>query len=356
MRLSFRGVWSPGDSRAGAVRADARGRGCGRACRRRGPGLGHGRAPAARPTPSSSTSQARSRAARATRRPAPTPIAISSRSSPTGGLGAQRRAGLRPQRPHRRQPAGRPRHGRVDRSPHFADGSQAGHRDVRRSGHRSRRRRRGRLGAPGGQFDIPGIGWGRRTNGGSCARTGPTAAPRWRSTSISADWHNLPAGTEILLGYSDAAATGHERSCGAPDKARDARRPMRRSATAAASEPIRPSSAPRRPRACERRHADGLGRRHHADRHRGAAARRVHAHAADRSVTQRSSPRPGTSSRSPAAPTTVTTSATSAATRASTRAATSSPPRARRSWPCSPACSTTWAGTASAAGGSGSRT
>ncbi|MDX6628268.1 MAG: peptidoglycan LD-endopeptidase LytH [Gaiellales bacterium] len=60
---------------------------------------------------------------------------------------------------------------------------------------------------PGGQFPIPGIGWGavdeRRVVRSDGAYRGSEVALHIR---LSSDWHNLPAGTEILLGYSDAAA------------------------------------------------------------------------------------------------------------------------------------------------------
>ena len=64
---------------------------------------------------------------------------------------------------------------------------------------------------PGGQFEIPGIGWGtvneRRIVRSNGAYRGSEVALHIR---LSADWHNLPAGTEILLGYADAAAAGRE--------------------------------------------------------------------------------------------------------------------------------------------------
>lgn len=69
---------------------------------------------------------------------------------------------------------------------------------------------------PGGQFEIPGIGWGavneRRIVRSNGAYRGSEVALHIR---LSSDWHNLPAGTEILLGYADAAASGRE----APAKA-----------------------------------------------------------------------------------------------------------------------------------------
>ena len=63
---------------------------------------------------------------------------------------------------------------------------------------------------PGGQFAIPGIGWGavdeRRVVRSDGAYRGSEVALHIHLTS---DWHNLPAGTEILLGYADAAASAH---------------------------------------------------------------------------------------------------------------------------------------------------
>ncbi|MDX6598992.1 MAG: peptidoglycan LD-endopeptidase LytH [Gaiellales bacterium] len=64
---------------------------------------------------------------------------------------------------------------------------------------------------PGGQFEIPGIGYGavneRRIVRSNGAYRGSEAGLH---IHLSSDWHNLPAGTEILLGYAAAAATGHE--------------------------------------------------------------------------------------------------------------------------------------------------
>jgi murein DD-endopeptidase MepM/ murein hydrolase activator NlpD len=61
---------------------------------------------------------------------------------------------------------------------------------------------------PGAQFPIPGIGWGvvdeRRIVQSDGAYRGSEVALHIHLTS---DWHDLPAGTEILLGYSDAAAS-----------------------------------------------------------------------------------------------------------------------------------------------------
>jgi murein DD-endopeptidase MepM/ murein hydrolase activator NlpD len=63
--------------------------------------------------------------------------------------------------------------------------------------------------APGGQFAIPGIGWGavneRRVVRSDGAYRGSEIALH---IHLASDWHDLPAGTEILLGYSDAASTG----------------------------------------------------------------------------------------------------------------------------------------------------
>jgi murein DD-endopeptidase MepM/ murein hydrolase activator NlpD len=61
---------------------------------------------------------------------------------------------------------------------------------------------------PGGQFEIPGIGWGavgeRRVVRSDGAYRGSEIALH---VHLSVGWHNLPAGTEILLGYADAAAS-----------------------------------------------------------------------------------------------------------------------------------------------------
>jgi murein DD-endopeptidase MepM/ murein hydrolase activator NlpD len=62
---------------------------------------------------------------------------------------------------------------------------------------------------PGGQFAIPGVGFGavdeRRVVRSGGAYRGSEVALHVYLTS---DWHNLPAGTEILLGYAQAAAAG----------------------------------------------------------------------------------------------------------------------------------------------------
>ena len=257
----------------------ARGRGCGRACRRRGRRLGpRPRARRARPTPFSSTCPARSRAARSTLAgglvsvPRPRRDPLLHRR-----LGAQRRARLRAQRALGRHPAGRCRDGRRDRLAHLRRRAQgAGHRLVRRLRHRSRRRRRGRLGgSPAGSSPIPGIGWGavdeRRVVRSDGAYRGSEVALH---IHLSSDWHDLPAGTEVLLGYSDAAASGHAGSghgrregCGSPATAGRGcpRRRLR--------DESRTARRTRRPGPRERRDAHGFGRRGHAHRHRGAPAR-----------------------------------------------------------------------------------
>ncbi len=64
--------------------------------------------------------------------------------------------------------------------------------------------------APGDQFPIPGVGFAavdeRRVVRSDGAYRGTEVALHVYLTS---DWHNLPAGTEILLGYAEAAAAGH---------------------------------------------------------------------------------------------------------------------------------------------------
>jgi murein DD-endopeptidase MepM/ murein hydrolase activator NlpD len=61
---------------------------------------------------------------------------------------------------------------------------------------------------PGGQFEIPGLGWGavneRRVVRSDGAYRGSEVALH---VHLTVGWHNLPAGTEILLGYADAAAS-----------------------------------------------------------------------------------------------------------------------------------------------------
>ena len=74
---------------------------------------------------------------------------------------------------------------------------------------------------PGGQFTIPGVGWGavdeRRIVRSDGAYRGSEVGLH---IHLSSDWADLPAGTEILLGYSDAAATappgGSASTAGAP--------------------------------------------------------------------------------------------------------------------------------------------
>jgi murein DD-endopeptidase MepM/ murein hydrolase activator NlpD len=62
---------------------------------------------------------------------------------------------------------------------------------------------------PGGQFEIPGIGYGavdeRRVVRSAGAYRGSEVGLHIHLTT---DWHNLPAGTEVLLGYAQAAAAG----------------------------------------------------------------------------------------------------------------------------------------------------
>lgn len=64
---------------------------------------------------------------------------------------------------------------------------------------------------PGAQFEIPGIGYGavneRRIVRSDGAYRGSEVALH---IYLSSGWHNLPAGTEILLGYAASAAVGHE--------------------------------------------------------------------------------------------------------------------------------------------------
>jgi Peptidase family M23 len=63
---------------------------------------------------------------------------------------------------------------------------------------------------PGGQFPIPGLGWGavdeRRVLRSNGAYSGSEVGLH---IHLTVGWHNLPAGTEILLGYAAAAAAGH---------------------------------------------------------------------------------------------------------------------------------------------------
>jgi murein DD-endopeptidase MepM/ murein hydrolase activator NlpD len=70
---------------------------------------------------------------------------------------------------------------------------------------------------PGGQFAIPGIGYGtvneRRIVRSDGAYRGSEVALH---IHLSSDWHNLPAGTEILLGYAAAAAVGRETTAKLP--------------------------------------------------------------------------------------------------------------------------------------------
>jgi len=62
---------------------------------------------------------------------------------------------------------------------------------------------------PGGQFPIPGVGWAaideRRVVSSDGAYHGSEVGLHVHLTS---DWHDLPAGTEVLLGYADAASAG----------------------------------------------------------------------------------------------------------------------------------------------------
>ncbi len=62
---------------------------------------------------------------------------------------------------------------------------------------------------PGGQFTIPGVGTGtvseRRVLRSGGAYRGSEVALRIR---LTVDWHALPAGTEVVLGFAQAAAAG----------------------------------------------------------------------------------------------------------------------------------------------------
>ena len=132
---------------------------------------------------------------------------------------------------------------------------------------------------PGGQFEIPGIGYGavnerRILRSDGAYRSSEVAL----HIHLSSDWHNLPAGTEILLGYAAAAATGHETvvrlSPGGPATPRHHGAP----ATAAARRaPTRPSSTPRSCpclRATARRRTRATASRRRASRRRRPAASR----------------------------------------------------------------------------------
>ena len=205
------GVWSPGDPRAGAVRPAARGRGCGRACRRRGRRRGQR---AARTTAS----------AYAVLINVPGAQSSGTLTSPAGSY--QYRdlvaihsytagSALSGERAYGHSdlsgvtPAGRCRDRRRDRLAHLRRRAQgAGHRLVRRRRHRPRRRRSGGLGAAGRPVRRSRASAGARSNERRVVRS--DGAYRGSEVALhihlTSDWHNLPAGTEILLGYSDAAA------------------------------------------------------------------------------------------------------------------------------------------------------
>ena len=267
VRLSFPGVWSPGDSRAGAVRPIARGRGCGRACRRGGrggqSGAAHDRFCLRRPD---------QRARRAVERDADVACRLlpvpRSRRDPRlhGGLGAEReRARLRAQRAHGRHPARRLRDRRLDRLAHLRRRAQGpGDRLVRRhpspiSSSPARRSPCSRAASSRSRASA-GAPW---TSGASCAPTAPTAAPRSRCTS-----------TSRATGTTCPPA---RRSCWAiptppPAGSREGRRPRCNApaspAGTAAGRPrrgvrheSRPARRSRRPGPGERRDAHGFGRR-----------------------------------------------------------------------------------------------
>jgi murein DD-endopeptidase MepM/ murein hydrolase activator NlpD len=77
---------------------------------------------------------------------------------------------------------------------------------------------------PGGRFDIPGIGWGtleeRRVARSDGSYRGSEAGLHIQLTS---DWHDVPAGTEIVLGYTEAttgaAGSAGSRATGIPSAA-----------------------------------------------------------------------------------------------------------------------------------------
>ena len=221
------------------------------------------------------------------------------------------------QRAHGRQPARRRRDGRVARRARrtpTAARRRPPARSAARSPTSSSPAPRSRC-SPARQFEIPGIGYGavdeRRVVQSDGAYRGSEVALH---VHLSVGWHDLPAGTEILLGYAEAAA---------PASRGGRRWPPRGS-----------SSAPDRDGGGRARRR-GLDRPAAARRAGGAAARRATStptdtgdgvtptgieapppggftrDPADRSGASRSSwRRRATSSPSPAAPTTATTSAT----------------------------------------------
>ena len=186
--------------------------------------------------------------------------------------------------------------------------------------------------------------------------------PRLRGRAAHAPdvgWHDLPAGTEILLGYADAAAAAaspaHAGRAGG--RARPSRRQHSRRGgagldrSAQLGAPVVPlppgdddADATRgdgvTPTGIEAPPPGGFTQTPPVDPARSSDAARPELRLPGR---RRRALRPRL--RRLRAP-----------TRASTRASTSSRPRARRSSRCRPACCTTSAGTASAAGGCGSRT
>ena len=136
---------------------------------------------------------------------------------------------------------------------------------------------------PGGQFEIPGIGYGAvnerrvvRSDGALSRLRGRAAHPPQLRLAQPAGGHRDPARLRA------AAAAGHETAGkAAAGRARAAGRDGRRSSAAASRAPTRRSSTrPVVPLPRGRQDADRDRRRSH--RHRVAAARRLHAHAADR--------------------------------------------------------------------------
>ena len=213
--------------------------------------------------------------------------AISSRSSPTPR--ARRSAASAPTATAT-SPASRLLGGLVtaerDRLAHLRRRPQgAGHGIVRGQRHRSRRRRRGRLG--GARRPVRDsrhrLGRGRRAPDRALRR----GLPRFRGRAPHPSLERLaqpPRGHRDPAGLLRRRREGHtaeplppaDKSAAtpsAPDALARARRRGPRPNPGLFGAPVVPLPA-------ERRHADRLGRRRHPDRHRGAAAGRVHAHAA----------------------------------------------------------------------------
>ena len=210
---------------------------------------------------------------------------------------------------------------------------------------------------PGGQFPIRASAGALSTSAVLRSNGAYSGSEVALHIHLAVGWHDLPAGTEILLGYAAAAASGHPviASAKQPGANGATLEPLARGGTATTN-PVA-IGAPVVPVPPGDQTPSGAGG---GNVPTGIEAPPPGGFTATPPID------PGRAKQllgpgyvfpvPPAVPITATTSARRAPTRASTRAATCSRPRGRRSLQCRPGRCVTSAGTGSAAGASGSRT